>query len=170
MLFTSIVSTLCFKHVWNVDPCLRTRISFQHCVSNTFGLRFRVWVQAFASCFLGQTRLDKGSLSAYANAFRLWMSVCAHASVSSLVQTRLIMVACLFRLEPKWLRLPWIIPCICLVLFVFRPSPDCSFHLNLVIVVDFLLHCQFQLLRELRFRWQLRHQTCVSRNGGCEGL
>ena len=26
LLITSIVSTLCFKHVWNVDPCLRTRI------------------------------------------------------------------------------------------------------------------------------------------------
>ena len=50
------------KHVWNVDPCLRTRISFQHCVSNTYGLWFRVWVQASASCFLGQTRLDFGSL------------------------------------------------------------------------------------------------------------
>ena len=35
-----------FKHVSNVDPCLRTRISFQHCVSNTFGFRFRVWVHA----------------------------------------------------------------------------------------------------------------------------
>ena len=56
------VSTLSFNHVWNVDPCLRTRISFQHCVSNTFGLWFRVWVQASASCFLGQTRLDFGSL------------------------------------------------------------------------------------------------------------
>ena len=51
-----------FQHVWNVDPCLRTRISFQHCVSNTLGLWFRVWVQAFASCFLGQTRFDFGSL------------------------------------------------------------------------------------------------------------
>ena len=40
------------KHVWNVDPCLRTRISFQHRVSNTFGLWFRVWVQASASCSL----------------------------------------------------------------------------------------------------------------------
>ena len=47
LLFASIVSTLCFKHVWNVDPCLRTRIRFQHCVF---------------SCFLGQTRLDCGSL------------------------------------------------------------------------------------------------------------
>ena len=28
LLFTSIGSTLCLKHVWNVDPCLRTRISF----------------------------------------------------------------------------------------------------------------------------------------------
>ena len=53
---------LCLKHVWNVDPCSRTRISFQHCVSNTYGLWFRVWAQASASCFLGQTRLDFGSL------------------------------------------------------------------------------------------------------------
>ena len=53
------------------------------------------------------------------NAFGLWISVCAHGSVSSLVQTRLIMVACLFKLEPKWLRLTWIIPCKCLVLLVY---------------------------------------------------
>ena len=62
LLLTSIGSTLCLKHVWNVDPCSRTRISFQHCVSNTNGLWFRVRVQASASCFLGQTRLDFGSL------------------------------------------------------------------------------------------------------------
>ena len=44
---------------------LRTRISFQHYVSNTFGLCFRVWVQALSSCFLGQTRLDFWFLVVY---------------------------------------------------------------------------------------------------------
>ena len=44
----SLFTNPCLKHVWNVDPCLRTRISFQHCVSNTYGLGFRVWVQASA--------------------------------------------------------------------------------------------------------------------------
>ena len=123
LLFTSIVSTLCLKHVWNVYPCLRTRISFQHCVSNTFGLWFRVWVQASASCFLGQTRLVFGSLLCTSirlhpcvkhdqikvlclrtcispsPLFRMCLdcgslSVHKHPS-SSLVQTRLILVACL---------------------------------------------------------------------------
>ena len=48
LLFTSIVSTLSFKHVWNVDPCLRTRISPQPCVSNAFGL----WIPVCASSLL----------------------------------------------------------------------------------------------------------------------
>ena len=81
-LFTSIVSTLCFKHVRNVDPCLRTRISFQHCVSNTFGSWFRVWVQASASCFLGQTRLVFGSL------------LCTSISLHPCLKHVLIMVPC----------------------------------------------------------------------------
>ena len=34
---THQVPALCFKHVWNVYPCLRTRVSFQHCVSKTSG-------------------------------------------------------------------------------------------------------------------------------------
>ena len=111
---TSVDSPLT-KHVWNVDPCLRTRICFQHRGSNTYGLWFRVWVQASASCLLGHTRLDFGlhpclkhvlimvlvcvriSLQpCVSNVFGLLIPVCAHASVSSLVQTRLIMVACLF--------------------------------------------------------------------------
>ena len=80
---TSVYSPLT-KHVWNVDPCLRTRISFQHCVSNTYGLWFRVWVQASASCFLGQTRLDFGSL------------LCTCISLHSCLKHVLIMIACLF--------------------------------------------------------------------------
>ena len=35
-------STLCFKHIWIVIPCLNSRISLQPCVSNTFGLRLLV--------------------------------------------------------------------------------------------------------------------------------
>ena len=100
------------KHVWNVDPCVRTRISFP-------ALCFKhVWIMV--PC-LGTSicLLLPWSNTFVSNAFGLWISVCAHASVSSLVQTRLIMVACLFRLEPKWLRLTWIIPCKCLVLFVY---------------------------------------------------
>ena len=53
------------------------------------------------------------------NTFRLWLLVCVHASVISLMfQTRLIVGACLLTsisLEPKLLRLTWIIPCKCLV-------------------------------------------------------
>ena len=114
----------CVSNTFGLWILLRTRISFQHCVSNTFGLWFRVWVQASASCFLGQTRLGFGSLlctsislhpclkhvwvkvpglrtrispqPCVSNAFGLWIPVCAHASVSSLGQTRLIMVACLW--------------------------------------------------------------------------
>ena len=43
------VSSLSFKHVWMVIPCLSTSISLLHCVSNTFV----------------QTRLDYGFLSVY---------------------------------------------------------------------------------------------------------
>ena len=64
LLFQGFVSTLCSNTFWTVDPRLRTRICFQHCVSNMFGLWSRVWVQ----------------------------TSCAHASVSSLVQTRLTML------------------------------------------------------------------------------
>ena len=52
----------CVSNTFGLWILLRIRISFQLCVSNTFGLWFRVWVQASASCFLGQTRLDCGSL------------------------------------------------------------------------------------------------------------
>ena len=52
----------CVANTFGMWILLRIRISFQLCVSNTFGLWFRVWVQASASCFLGQTRLDCGSL------------------------------------------------------------------------------------------------------------
>ena len=89
--YTHQFPALCFKHVWIMVPCLGTSICLLLPWSNTF----------------------------VSNAFGLWISVCAHGSVSSLVQTRLIMVACLFRLEPKWLRLTWIIPCKCLVLLVY---------------------------------------------------
>ena len=70
------VSSLCFKHVWMVIPCLSTS------VSHTFV----------------QTRLDCGSLSVHKhqipvlcpNTFGLWFPVCAHTSDSSPVsQTRL---------------------------------------------------------------------------------
>ena len=95
---------LCFKHVW----------------------WFLVCVHASVSSTVSQTRLDYGSVSGtrispqpcVSNAFDLRFLVCVHASVSSLVQTRLMMVACMFTtisLEPKWLRLTWIIPCKCLV-------------------------------------------------------
>ena len=105
---TCISLQLVFKHVWIVvpccvsntprvvDPCLRTRISILLCVSNTFGLWFRVCVQASVYSPLTkhvwivdlvvykhrlhpvlQTRLECGSF-------------CVHASVSSTVfQTRL---------------------------------------------------------------------------------
>ena len=55
---------LCFKHVWIVDPCLRTRISLQPCVSNTFGSWFRVGVQASVS----------GPF--VSNTFGMWFLVC----------------------------------------------------------------------------------------------
>ena len=113
---TSISLQHVFKHVRILVPCLRTRISFQHCVSNPFGLWFRVWVQALSSWFLGQTRLDFGSLfctsiSLHPCLKHIWIKdPCVHASVldpflctrirSSLVQTRLILVACLFTLPP----------------------------------------------------------------------
>ena len=45
-------TALLIKHVWIVDPCLRTRISLQPCVSNTFGLWFRVCVQGSVSGLL----------------------------------------------------------------------------------------------------------------------
>ena len=118
------ISLVCYDWFWS----LFLEASSPPCVSNTFGSWFRVWVRALSSCFLGQTRLDfvsllhkhqsppvsqthldSGSLSAYLSR----IPICAHASVSSLVQTRLILVACLITsisLEPKWLRLTWIIP------------------------------------------------------------
>ena len=72
-----------------MDPCLRTRISFQHCVSNTFGLWFRVWVQAFASCFLVKhvwmlvpCRVQTSVSTHVSNAFGLRFLVCVHASVT----------------------------------------------------------------------------------------
>ena len=68
LLYASIVSTLCFKHVWIVDPCPRTCINLQPYVLNVFGLWFRVFVQA-SVCV--------------SNTFRLWSLVCGHALVSN---------------------------------------------------------------------------------------
>ena len=64
----SVYSPL-FKHVWIVDPCLRTRISLQpfdqtRLDYGSFGLWFLV-VYKHQSPPVSQTRLDYGSLSAY---------------------------------------------------------------------------------------------------------
>ena len=76
------VSSLCFKHVWMVIPCLSTS------VSHTFV----------------QTRLDCGSLSVHKhqipvlcpNTFGLWFPVCAHTSDSSPVSKHVwVVAACL---------------------------------------------------------------------------
>ena len=84
------VSTLCFKHVWIMDPRLHTRIRLQPCVSNTFGFWFRVFVQApdyspsikhvwivVPSC------IQASFPPCVSNAFGLWSLVCVHALVSN---------------------------------------------------------------------------------------
>ena len=83
------VSSLSFKHVWMVIPCLSTSLSLLPCVSNTFGFWSLVCVHAPVNRPLFQTRL--------------FVVACLHSSIS---------------LEPKWLRVTWIIPCKCLVFHV----------------------------------------------------
>ena len=112
---------------------LYTSISFHSvfqkpCVSNAFELWILVCVHASVSSLVIQTRLDGDSWCVYkhqfqlcqspflcSNTFGLWLLVCVHATVNSpLFQTRLIVVACVLTsmsLEPKWLRVTWIIPC-----------------------------------------------------------
>ena len=71
----SSVSSLSFKHVWMVIPCLSTSFSLLPCVSNTFV----------------QTRLGSGPLSVFTHlstafCFKhvcLWLLVCLQASVFS---------------------------------------------------------------------------------------
>ena len=99
---------LCFKHVWFLVPCLcaSTRLQpfDQTCLdcgsflytSIVSTLCFkRVWI--VVPCLRTRISLQP----CVSNTFGLWFPVCAHASVySSLVQTRSIMVACLFTLTP----------------------------------------------------------------------
>ena len=94
---------LCFKHVWIMVPCLCASISLQP---------------------FNQTRLDCGPCCSQAS-----FLVCVHASVPDPCLCARIRshpcsntfdYGCLFVylhlcLEPKWLRVTWIIPCKCLM-------------------------------------------------------
>ena len=95
-------TALCFKHVWIVDPCLRTRMSLQPCVSNTFGLWFRVCVQAsvysplIKHIWIVVPCCVQASPPGVSNTFGLWFLVCVHVSDSSPVFKHVwIMVLCL---------------------------------------------------------------------------
>ena len=96
---------------WNVVSCCSNRASI--CSLALILLSQARWIVMIGWC----TSICLQPF--FSNTFGLWSLVCVHASVNSpLFQTRLIMVACLFTsisLEPKWLRLTWIIPCKCLV-------------------------------------------------------
>ena len=82
-----------------MDPFLRTRISFQYCVSNTFGLWFRVWIQALSSWFLGLTRLHFGSLLCTSISLRpclknIWIKVPCPRTRINLCLTRIRFQSC----------------------------------------------------------------------------
>ena len=96
-----------------LDVSIIASVSFQQQTSNkgTVGMEssvvlFKPRIHLFACTHPSVSNsLDCNDWLAYkhlstarvSNMFRLWILVCAHASVSSLVQTRLIMVACLRR-------------------------------------------------------------------------
>ena len=91
-------ASICLQPFVQLQPFDQTRLecgpcclqaSSPPCVSNTVGLWFRVWVQAFTSCFLGQTRLNFGSLLCTSTSLHpclklVWITVpCLRTRISS---------------------------------------------------------------------------------------
>ena len=111
--YTHQFPALCFKHVWIMVPCLGTSICLLLPWSNTFGFGSLLCTSiSLHPCpkhvliMVPGLRTHQSSALCFECVW-MWIRVCAHASVSSLVQTRLVRMACLFAsisVETKRLR------------------------------------------------------------------